>query len=190
MWLGVNNGDMAFKVPDYFEPRETRYWVDENGQKWRSMGNVSWYTNLDISKRYEDLILYKKYSLEEYPNYDNYNAINVDRTNEIPIDYDGIMGVPITFLNKHNPEQFDILGMTKTPICFDNRDQAKRTKVYENVIQHSKNGKTSSGNKVNDGPTLLVDEIPNRTYYKSENIEGYLISPYARILIKNKKLVK
>lgn len=191
IWLGFNNGDMAFKVPDYFEPRATRYWEDENGQKWRSMGNVSWYTNLDISKRHEDLILYKNFTPEEYSNYDNYNAINVDRTNDIPIDYDGIMGVPITFLNKHNPEQFEVLGMTKTPICYDNEEEAKRTKVYENVIQYSKSGKQSSGNKINDGPALVVDNVPkNKTYYKEEGKNDTLIAPYARILIRNKKVVE
>lgn len=110
IWLGYKNGDMAFKVPDYYEPRKTRYWQDENGQKWRSFGNISWYTNLDISKRHEDLILYKAYTPEEYPKYDNYDAINVNKTKEIPIDFKGIMGVPITFLDKYNPEQFEILG--------------------------------------------------------------------------------
>lgn len=69
-----------------------------------------WYTNLDIAKRHEDLILYKHYTPEAYPNYDNYNAINVNKTKEIPMDYAGVMGVPITFLDKYNPEQFEILG--------------------------------------------------------------------------------
>ena len=61
-------------------------------------------------KRHEDLILYKKYNPEEYPKYDNYDAINVDKTNDIPMDYKGVMGVPITFLDKYNPEQFEIIG--------------------------------------------------------------------------------
>ncbi|MCM1034286.1 MAG: adenine-specific methyltransferase EcoRI family protein, partial [Muribaculum sp.] len=69
LWLGYKFGDMSFTVPQYFEPRATRYWVDETGQKWRSMGNVCWYTNLDICKRHEDLILYKHYTPEEYPKY-------------------------------------------------------------------------------------------------------------------------
>jgi hypothetical protein len=63
IWLGYKSGDMAFKVPDYYTPRDTRYWVDEDGQKWRSMGNACWFTNLDISKRHEELILYKMYTL-------------------------------------------------------------------------------------------------------------------------------
>jgi len=69
-----------------------------------------WFTNVDICKRHEKLDLYKKYTPEEYPKYDNYDAINVDKTNDIPIDYDGVMGVPITFLDKYNPDQFEIIG--------------------------------------------------------------------------------
>jgi hypothetical protein len=75
------------------------------------MGNVCWFTNLDIAKRHEELILYKKYTPQEYPKYDNYEAINVDKVADIPCDYYGVMGVPITFLDKYNPEQFEILGL-------------------------------------------------------------------------------
>ena len=113
IWLGYKAGDMAFKVPDYYTPRETRYWQDETGQKWRSMGNICWYTNLDIAKRHEDLILYKHYTPDEYPKYDNYDAINVGKYSDIPIDYEGIMGVPITFLDKYNPNQFEIVGLDR-----------------------------------------------------------------------------
>ena len=114
LWLGYKFGDMSFQVPSYFEPRATRYWVDETGQKWRSMGNVCWFTNLDIQKRHEDIILYKHYSTGDYPNYDNYNAINVDKVSDIPCDYDGVMGVPITFMDKYNPSQFELLGIMNT----------------------------------------------------------------------------
>lgn len=114
LWLGFNNGDMSFQVPNDSEPRATRYWQDATGQKWRSMGNICWFTNLDHHKRHENLILYKKYSPEEYPRYDNYNAINVNKVSDIPYDYDGIMGVPITFLNHYNPNQFEIVGCTES----------------------------------------------------------------------------
>ena len=110
IWLGSKSGDMAFKVPDHYESRETRYWVDADGQKWRSLGNACWFTNLDISKRHEEMILYKTYNPDEYPTYANYEAIEVGRTKDIPMDYDGDMGVPITFLDKHNPDQFEIIG--------------------------------------------------------------------------------
>lgn len=111
MWLGSALSYAAFKVPNYYEEKSTRFWVDENGQKWRSMGNICWFTNLDIKKRHENLILYKNYSQELYPHYINYDAIEVSKTDFIPADYDGIMGVPITFMDKYNPEQFEIIGI-------------------------------------------------------------------------------
>ena len=77
------------------------------------MGNICWFTNLDIAKRHEELILYKTYNSGEYPFYDNYNAIEVKKVAEIPMDYDGVMGVPITFLDKYNPEQFEIVKFRK-----------------------------------------------------------------------------
>lgn len=76
------------------------------------VSGVHWFTNLDINKRHEDLILFKNYSDEEFPTYDNYDAINVNKTKDIPMDYAGAMGVPITFLDKYNPEQFEILGLS------------------------------------------------------------------------------
>lgn len=110
IWLGYKAGDMAFRVPEYFQPRQTRYWEDAEGQKWRSMGNICWFTNLDHNKRHEYLDLVCKYSPETYLKYDNYDAINVGRIADIPCDYASAMGVPITFLDKYNPEQFEILN--------------------------------------------------------------------------------
>lgn len=77
------------------------------------VSGVQWFTNLDINKRHEELILYKKYHPEEYPQYENYDAIEVGKTADIPMDYAGVMGVPITFLNKYNPEQFAIIGCNR-----------------------------------------------------------------------------
>lgn len=111
LWLGYNYGDMAFTVPDYYEPRQTRYWVDERGQKWRSMGNTCWFTNIDISKRHENLILFRQYNGEDYPTYGNFDAIEVGRVADIPCDYSGMMGVPDTFLYSYNPAQFEIIGL-------------------------------------------------------------------------------
>ena len=113
MWLGYHCGDMTFSVPDYYEERSTRFWIDENGQKWRSMGNICWYTNMDIKKRHENLPIFQHYSPEAYPHYDNYDAIEVSKVADIPCDYDGVMGVPITFMDKYNPEQFEIVGLDR-----------------------------------------------------------------------------
>ena len=109
-WLGYHNGDMAFRVPADSEPRKTRFWIDETGQKWRSIGNAMWFTNLDVAYRHKFLELREKYSSSKYPHFDNYDAINVSRVADIPMDYEGIMAVPLTILNKYNPEQFEIIG--------------------------------------------------------------------------------
>ena len=126
LWLGNNAGDMAFKVPANSEPRETRYWQDKNGQKWRSMGNVCWFTNLDHKKRHEQMILYRHYTPEDYPMYDNFDAIEVRKKEDIPCDYNGIMGVPDTLLFQLNPDQFEIVGL----VSGDLAKQAGVTKNY------------------------------------------------------------
>lgn len=112
MWLGYNSGHFWFRVPDYYEEKQTDFKIDETGQKWRRMGNICWYTNLDIEKRHQDKILYKKYTPEEFPKYDNYDAIEVGRTDDIPVDYFDAMGVPLTFMSQFNPSQFEIIGQT------------------------------------------------------------------------------
>ena len=85
--------------------------IGENGKKYAKFGNICWYTNLDHKKRHEELIMYQTYNPEEYPKYLNYDAIEVGKVANIPVDYGGTMGVPITFLDKYNPEQFEIIGI-------------------------------------------------------------------------------
>lgn len=109
-WIGHRFGDMAFKVPNDTPPRKTRFWIDEEGQKWRSLGNAMWITNLDNTRKHQKLELTSIYEPSKYPKYDNYDAINVSRVLDIPKDYWGIMGVPLTYLKYHNDEQFEIVG--------------------------------------------------------------------------------
>lgn len=109
MWLGYNSGGQTFLVPNSFSKNNA--FIGEDGKKYAKFGNICWYTNLDISIRHEKLILYKKYDSLEYPKYVNYNAINVDKVSDIPCDYNKAMGVPITFIDKYNPNQFKILGI-------------------------------------------------------------------------------
>ncbi len=112
LWLGasIHNGDREFMVPKGYDiSKNCRY--DEKGNKYIRVRGPRWFTNLDYRERHEDLVLYKKYTPEEYPTYDNYDAINVNKTADIPYDYDGVMGVPITFLDKYNPNQFEILDL-------------------------------------------------------------------------------
>lgn len=111
VWLGYNNGHFWFKVPKTYEEKKTDFKIDENGQKWRRMGNICWYTNVDIEKRHEDMTLFRTYSPEVYPKYDDCDAIEVSRTADIPCDYNGAMGLPITFMQYYSPEQFEILGL-------------------------------------------------------------------------------
>ena len=111
IWLGVDNGGTKwFGVQDHYDIATKSRKKIENGKKYFSMGSVVWFTNLYIAKRYEDLILYKIYNESEYPKYDNYDAINIDKIKDIPMDYKEAMGVPITFMDKYNPDQFEILS--------------------------------------------------------------------------------
>jgi hypothetical protein len=112
LWLGYGfKGGAGHFINEHYEDYAT---ATDRKEGMIRVSGVVWFTNLDISKRHEDLILYKNYNEEEYPTYDNYNAIEVSKTNEIPCDYDGIMGVPITFMNKYNPKQFEIIGATES----------------------------------------------------------------------------
>ena len=116
LWLGysIHSGDREFMVPSDYPLTAASSRIDSEGRKYIRVKGVRWFTNMDYTERYEDLILYKMYlgNESEYPIYDNYNAINVDKTKGIPKDYQGFIGVPITFLDKYNPEQFEILGMS------------------------------------------------------------------------------
>jgi hypothetical protein len=112
IWFGtsIHSGDREFRVPDDYPLEAAGYRIDSDGYKYIRVKGVRWFTNLDYKDRHEKLVLYKKYTPEEYPKYDKYNAINVNVTTEIPINYKGAMGVPITFLDKYDPEQFEILN--------------------------------------------------------------------------------
>lgn len=111
VWFGYENGGIKwFQVPDDYDIKTESRKKLVNGVKYFSMGRIYWYTNLDTTKRHEFITLYKSYTPDEYPTYTNYPAIEVSRVADIPSDYEGAMGVPITFLDKYNPEQFEILG--------------------------------------------------------------------------------
>ena len=116
LWLGVDNGGTKwFNVSHHYDIETESRKKLENGKKYFSMGGIVWFTNLDNRKRHEDIILYKTYygNENEYPTYDNYEAIEVSKVADIPMDFKGVMGVPITFIDKYNPEQFEILGIDR-----------------------------------------------------------------------------
>ena len=112
LWLG-NGSPKTFKQPD---------------GSLKAFGNILWYTNLDYLKRHEDLLLFREYDPDEYPTYDNYDAINVDKVKDIPMDYPGAIGVPITFLTKHNPNQFELIGIDR-PLVEKTTGKSSRFKI-------------------------------------------------------------
>ena len=175
VWLGY-----GFKggAAHFNSPYEDIATAGDHRENMIRVSGVNWFTNLDIPKRYDDLDLVCRYSQEEYPTYDNYDAIEVGKTADIPCNYEGVMGVPITFLDKYNPDQFEILGITKTWFGSAN-------KIYPEQIQVGKDGKRSIVSKLNDGATLKLKTPPaESTYYLVDN--NVFIQVYARILIRNK----
>ena len=113
IWFGYENGGTKwFRVPDDYEIKTESRKKIVDGVKYFSMGRIYWYTNLDTTRRHQPLTLYKQYTPDEYPTYTNYPAIEVPKVAEIPMDYEGEMGVPITFLDKYSPEQFEIVGIS------------------------------------------------------------------------------
>ena len=156
VWLGYNSPS-TFNTP--------------NSLTKKVAGLGRWFTNLDIPKRHEKLILWKNYTPEEYPKYDNYDAINVDKVAEIPVDYDGIMGVPITFLDKYSPEQFEIVGCADANIVPDGWQGASKEFVDLYYLQGN-TGQYHEGNRL-------------ACYIKN----GKAKVPYKRVLIKYKSEV-
>ena len=150
LWFGVSihSGDRKFNVPDDYPLNTAGCGVDDDGRKFIRVKGVRWFTNLDIKKRHEDLFLsatyYKKdgsvpqTSLDRWPHYDNYDAIEVSKTKDIPVDYAGVMGVPITFLDKYNPEQFEIIDARD--IALHDKQRDKQTMLIKDA-DGSINGK-------------------------------------------------
>ncbi|QQR77487.1 MAG: adenine-specific methyltransferase EcoRI family protein [Candidatus Moraniibacteriota bacterium] len=186
MWIGVSihSGDREFRVPDDYPLNAAGHSIDKDGNKYIRVKGVRWFTNLDYKERHVDLVLYKKYQPKEYPRYDNYDAINVDKTADIPQDYADTIGVPITFMDKYNPSQFEIVALGNS------RDNFTPNKVYINTKKIMKNGAKQNGNAINCVLAINQTKKPvDIIYYTSDNSD-YLVAPYARILIKNKKVKK
>ena len=176
MWLGasVHSGDREFKIPPTYEVRSKSLRVDENGNRYIRVVGIRWFTNLDYPQRHEELILYKHYTLEEYPKYDNYDAINVNSTSDIPMDYDGLMGVPITFMDKYNPDQFEIVTLG---VGEDNFTPTKKYGKFRNP---------ETGEYCSDKRDFLLYIRDEKGKYLTD--EGYRVTKlYARILIRRKK---
>ena len=191
IWLGYTcNDTLSFRVPvDYrYDEKETNRIND--GYHYGKVPAISVFTNLDIPKRH--VPINSKWKFETgikmgiYQKYDNYDAWNVDKVAQIPGDYDGVLGVPITFLDRFCPEEFEIIGLA--PERNKQDESVLQTKRYKNAIQYNKDGSTNKGSKVNDGPVIVHDDFFGKyPYYKSETLpDKYLEVLYARILVKRK----
>lgn len=178
IWLGYNSGHFWFKVPDSYEEKKTDFKIDEAGQKWRRMGNICWFTNLDIEKRHENMPLFRSYTPEKYPTYDNFDAIEVSKTADIPYDYYGVMGVPITFMSQYNPEQFEIVGLSQK--CGFGAKSIKLYNDYKEVMQDG-TPTGSSGKKTNGNP-MLTGKPASGNYYT--NGKEIVHSLYSRIFVR------
>lgn len=204
VWLGyMANQTCVFRLSDDYEKWDEKITAEKNdGHKYGKCPAISVFTNLDIPKRHEKLILWKNYTPEEYPTYDNYDAINVDKVSEIPVDYEpcwykcsnastcryaqtdgkeknegcekacnGVMGVPITFLDKHNPEQFKTLGCTANPESNSVNKKARSEKALSLIKQ----GRLRGARCVGGNSNIFIDE------------ENYVHVLYHRLLICQKR---
>lgn len=135
IWFGVNAGDMAFRVPEYYPERASRFWIDENGVKWRSFGNMCWYTNIDNKRKHQELVMYEVFEDDKFNKYENYDAIDVTPYTRIPLDYYGEMGIPVTALCKISPDQFSIIGNSDQlaePIIISGKKHSGRFYINDN----------------------------------------------------------
>lgn len=164
VWIGpsIHSGDRAFYVPDDYPLDAAGCGIEEStGRKFIRVKGIRWFTNIDVKSRHEKMILVKRYSPSEYPSYDNYDAIEVSKATDIPCDYSGVMGVPITFLDKYNPDHFEILGITDR-----NNPYGLTTKIYT---------KEDGANYSDCNRRAAIRQA-----------DGTLKSTYARLLIRNR----
>lgn len=193
IWIGpsITSGDREFRVPKNYDTHSPSLRFDEDGNKYIRVPGVHWFTNIEHGFRHKPLQLMtmeeniefnEKYLPNGYEHYDNYDAIEVPVSKVIPKDYPGVMGVPITFLDKYCPEQFEIIGMTQRG-CHDDFSDKKKYNDYWEVTQNgTKTG--SSGNKTNENPNIKGK--PDKGNY-FVNVQGDVIhSLYQRIFIRHK----
>lgn len=169
VWIGCTN------VKEFLQP-------DGSIKKF---GNIGWFTNLDVAKRHEKLILWKNYTPEEYPKYDNYDSINVNKVSDIPCDYNGVMGVPITFMDKYNPEQFEIVGLLQSST--DEQAGIPNLRYYNDFkeMRQDMSFTGASGGKANGNPVIKEKPVKGNFLYNPITKE-YVHSLYARIVIRRK----
>lgn len=163
IWLGYGfNGGAAH----FYSKYEDKATAGDHKEGMIRVSGVVWFTNLEIDKRHEDLILFKNYNPDEYPKFENYDAINVNVTANIPLDYYGVMGVPVTFMTKYNPDQFEIIGLGIANLGLE-----AGVKPYK--PEHKKYRKEIQKRGAVDGDLYMIKD-------------GVVEVPYTRILIRRK----
>ena len=176
LWLGasIHSGDREFRVPDSYPLQAAGYRIDDNGIKYIRVKGVRWFTNLDYSERHEDLVLYRSYTPDEYPHYANYDAVDVGKTADIPCDYFGTMGVPVTFMDKFNPDQFEIIGCADYTGKYGSDDIGVSRIGEEWIAKYREQG----------GRGHYTANMTSLVYYDTA---GKACNTFKRILIRRKK---
>lgn len=179
LWIGpsIHSGDRKFNVPDDYPLKASGCGIDENGRKYIRVKGIRWFTNVDIKQRHESLLLYKKYSAEQYPHYYNYDAIDVSSVADIPCDYYGNMGVPDNFLDSYNPDQFEIIGMgSEVPKTKEHISIDKKTIVF-----------MQDGKVVWSTPYTVPERKMGNSLRIDDNGKPGK-APYSRIIIRRKQV--
>ena len=186
LWVGYGfNKSIIYKTPYPNLLEANRKYVISKGKNpdegYVKVPAICWFTNLDTQRRHDKLVLYKKYNEQDYPTYDNYDAINVDKVLDIPDNYYDKIGVPITFLDKYNPDQFEIIALGTS------RNHYAPNKKYVGLKTHKPSGRVINGAPINSTLALKIPNIPKKGEYYTDKDNNIYIQPYARILIKRRK---
>ncbi len=177
VWLGasIHSGDREFRVPDNYPLEASSCRIDPStGFKYIRVKGVRWFTTLEYDLRHEDLVLYRHYTPEEYPKYDNFDAIEISKTSDIPCDYYGVMGVPITFMDKYNPEQFEIIGCPDYTGLYGSDDIGVKRIGEEWITKYRQQG----------GRGHYTANMTSLVYYDND---GKACNTFKRILIRRKE---
>lgn len=177
------NKVLEFQVPDDYELKATGR-IDEQGNKFLKVPGICFFTSI-FGMQVNTLKPDKAFSAGMYDHVGNYDAINVNKSIDIPCDYKGLMAVPVTYFGRFDFNNYKILGYTGG-LCFQDINLVEQTKIYKNPIQHNPDGTICSGSKINTECAIISKTVPDKCYYTADNCDDYLIGKYGRLLIQKK----